>query len=100
MRKTFSAALGYWKDTETERRDIHCSLKTGNTGTCLGRVWGMGWCGAGQEVAGGGPAASKGRKPNKMEKGQVLVVHACNPSFSGARDYEDCSSKPVLANIS
>jgi hypothetical protein len=29
-----------------------------------------------------------------------LVAHACNPSYSGGRDQEDHSSKPVLANSS
>jgi hypothetical protein len=28
------------------------------------------------------------------------VVHACNPSYSGGRDQEDCSSKPTRANSS
>jgi hypothetical protein len=28
------------------------------------------------------------------------VAHACNPSYSGARDQEDCSSKPAWANSS
>jgi hypothetical protein len=26
------------------------------------------------------------------------VAHACNPSYSGDRDQEDCSSKPAWAN--
>jgi hypothetical protein len=26
------------------------------------------------------------------------VAHACNPSYSGGRDQEDCSSKTVRAN--
>jgi hypothetical protein len=26
------------------------------------------------------------------------VAHACNPSYSGGRDQEDCSSKPAWAN--
>jgi hypothetical protein len=26
--------------------------------------------------------------------------HACNPSYSGGRDQEDCSSKPALTNSS
>jgi hypothetical protein len=30
----------------------------------------------------------------------VPVAHACNPSFSGCRDQEDCSSKPAWANSS
>jgi hypothetical protein len=28
----------------------------------------------------------------------VLVAHAYNPSYSGGRDQEDCSSKPAQAN--
>jgi hypothetical protein len=28
----------------------------------------------------------------------VLVVHACNPSYSGGRDQEDQGSKPARAN--
>jgi hypothetical protein len=28
------------------------------------------------------------------------VAHACNPSYSGARDQEDCSSKPAQADSS
>jgi hypothetical protein len=27
-----------------------------------------------------------------------LGAHSCNPSYSGGRDQEDCSSKPVWAN--
>jgi hypothetical protein len=30
----------------------------------------------------------------------ALVAHACNPSYSGGRDQEDCGSKPVQANSS
>jgi hypothetical protein len=26
------------------------------------------------------------------------VAHTCNPSYSGGRDQEDCSSKPARAN--
>jgi hypothetical protein len=26
------------------------------------------------------------------------VAHACNPSYSGGRDQENCSSKPAQAN--
>jgi hypothetical protein len=29
---------------------------------------------------------------------QVPVAHACNPSYLGGRDQEDCSSKPAQAN--
>jgi hypothetical protein len=28
------------------------------------------------------------------------VTHACNPNYSGGRNQEDCSSKPVWANSS
>jgi hypothetical protein len=28
------------------------------------------------------------------------VVHACNPSYTGGRDQEDCSSKPAQTNSS
>jgi hypothetical protein len=28
------------------------------------------------------------------------VVHACNPSYSGSRDQEDCGSKAAQANSS
>jgi hypothetical protein len=30
----------------------------------------------------------------------ALVVHACNPSYSGGRDQEEFSSKPAWANCS
>jgi hypothetical protein len=42
----------------------------------------------------------KGRKnPIIHQKiSQVLVAHACNPSYSGGRDQEDHSSKPARAN--
>jgi hypothetical protein len=30
----------------------------------------------------------------------VLMAHACNPSYSGGRDYEDCCSKPACTNSS
>jgi hypothetical protein len=32
--------------------------------------------------------------------GQVLVAHACNPSYSGGRDREDHGSKPAWKNSS
>jgi hypothetical protein len=32
--------------------------------------------------------------------GQVLVAHACNPSYSGGRDQEDQGLKPAQANSS
>jgi hypothetical protein len=28
----------------------------------------------------------------------VLVAHTCNPSYSGGRDQEGCTSKPAWAN--
>jgi hypothetical protein len=28
----------------------------------------------------------------------VLVVHTCNPNYSGGEDQEDCGSKPAQAN--
>jgi hypothetical protein len=31
---------------------------------------------------------------------QAPVAHACNPSYSGGRDQEVCSSKPAQANNS
>jgi hypothetical protein len=31
---------------------------------------------------------------------QVLVAHACNPSYSGGRDQEDHGLKPIWANSS
>jgi hypothetical protein len=31
---------------------------------------------------------------------QKLVAYACNPSYSGGRDQENCSLKPVWANSS
>jgi hypothetical protein len=34
------------------------------------------------------------------ESSQALVVHACNLSYSGGRDQEDCGSKPAGANSS
>jgi hypothetical protein len=38
-------------------------------------------------------------KSLKQEKCcQVLVTYACNPSYSGGRDQEDCGSKPAWAN--
>jgi hypothetical protein len=36
----------------------------------------------------------------KLMQDWVLVTHACNPSYSGDRDQEDCSSKPAQANSS
>jgi hypothetical protein len=31
---------------------------------------------------------------------QALVVHACNPNYSGGRDQEDHSSRPARENRS
>jgi hypothetical protein len=36
----------------------------------------------------------------KIPKCPVLVAHACNPSYSGGRDQEDCSLKPAQGNSS
>jgi hypothetical protein len=37
---------------------------------------------------------------HKTINSQVLVTHACNPSYSGGRNQKDCGSKPVQANSS
>jgi hypothetical protein len=34
----------------------------------------------------------------KTKTGHVPVAYACNPSYSGSRDQEDCGSKPTQAN--
>jgi hypothetical protein len=46
------------------------------------------------------PCETEKPKGKKMEKNvqELLVAHACNPSYSGGRDQEDCSSKPACAN--
>jgi hypothetical protein len=36
----------------------------------------------------------------KEQPSRTLVVHACNPSYSGSRDQEDCGLKPARANSS
>jgi hypothetical protein len=36
----------------------------------------------------------------RLSKQQLLVAHACNPSYSGGRDQEDSDLKPVWANSS
>jgi hypothetical protein len=36
----------------------------------------------------------------KTHFGQAPLAHACNPSYSGGRDQEDCGSKPAWANSS
>jgi hypothetical protein len=33
----------------------------------------------------------------KLEPSWALVAHACNPSFSGGGDQENCSSRAALA---
>jgi hypothetical protein len=38
--------------------------------------------------------------PFKNSLGRALVAHACNPSYSGGRDQEDCGSKPAWENSS
>jgi hypothetical protein len=63
-----------------------------------------------------GPYCSKIRPPQHRHKGGTklpaqeplgdsnqskkpgTVAHTCNPSYSGGRDQEDCSSKPAWAN--
>jgi hypothetical protein len=40
----------------------------------------------------------QGRKREKYKSCQVPVAHACNPSYSGGRDQDDCDSKPAWAN--
>jgi hypothetical protein len=37
---------------------------------------------------------------SKTTKSQAPVAHACNPSYSGGRDQEDCGLKPAWANSS
>jgi hypothetical protein len=37
---------------------------------------------------------------DKYSYSQAQVSHTCNPSYSGGRDQEDCSSKPSQANSS
>jgi hypothetical protein len=41
-----------------------------------------------------------GMKEQNHQPGWAPVAHACNPSYSGARDLEDHSLKPVWANSS
>jgi hypothetical protein len=36
----------------------------------------------------------------KVLIGRVPVAHACNPSYPGGRDQENCGSKPAWANSS
>jgi hypothetical protein len=44
----------------------------------------------------GGKCGKHGK--NQLAASQSLVDHTCNPSYSGGRDQEDCSSKPDGAN--
>jgi hypothetical protein len=37
------------------------------------------------------------KKKKEKIKSQVLVAHACNPSYSGSRDQGDCGLKPAWA---
>jgi hypothetical protein len=37
---------------------------------------------------------------SRKTRSQVLVAHACDPSYSGGRDQEDGGSKPAQANSS
>jgi hypothetical protein len=41
----------------------------------------------------------EGRKERK-EKSQMPVAHTCNPSYSGGKDQENCSSRPTQRNSS
>jgi hypothetical protein len=36
-------------------------------------------------------------KKKKKRLSQALVVHTCNPSYSGSRDQEDHGLKPTLS---
>jgi hypothetical protein len=36
----------------------------------------------------------------RMGESWVLVAHACNPSYSGGRDQEDCGLRPAQENSS
>jgi hypothetical protein len=36
----------------------------------------------------------------RLNCGQALMAHACNPSYSGGRDEEDQGLKPAQANSS
>jgi hypothetical protein len=38
------------------------------------------------------------KTPSLKKLSQKLAAHTCNPSYSGGRDQEDCSSKPIQAN--
>jgi hypothetical protein len=40
----------------------------------------------------------KGNTNQKYFRSWVPVAQACNPSYSGGRDQEDCGSKPAWAN--
>jgi hypothetical protein len=48
-----------------------------------------------------GMSSSPAPKPNKKQRiSWAPMAHACNHSYSGSRDQEDCSSKPAQANSS
>jgi hypothetical protein len=38
------------------------------------------------------------RRIPDWREGEEILDSACNPSYSGSRDQEDCSSKPTLSN--
>jgi hypothetical protein len=40
---------------------------------------------------------SKRKKENRRQLKPAPMAHACNSSYSGGRDKEDCSSKPAQA---
>jgi hypothetical protein len=64
--------------------------------------------GRGKEERHGGKGCSRERKMKRRmrsewkegRRGTVPVASACNPSYSGGTDQEDCSSKPAWANSS
>jgi hypothetical protein len=46
------------------------------------------------------PQQSQWLKANKTLKSQTPAAHACNPSYLGGWDQEDCGSRPAWANSS
>jgi hypothetical protein len=46
------------------------------------------------------PILNSDKKGNRKCASTVLVAHACNPSYSGGRNQEDCGLKPAQANSS
>jgi hypothetical protein len=50
-----------------------------------------------QHSTGGGSMCVR-YKMSRKGWGQMPVAHACNPSYSGGRDQEDCSLKPAQEN--